>query len=127
MRVRTGVGIAASLFLIVSSAAHGMLGWPAMMRELAKTDTPPELTRGLEVGWLFGSVCMVTFGVLLTRLFARRWRRLHEDPAPVYIIALGYLAFGLWALQKTDFDPFYAVFIVPALLLLFAATGRDRA
>jgi len=43
--------------------------------------------------------------------------------SPGLITGVGYLAFGLWALLAHGFNPFFFVFIVPALLLLVASTG----
>jgi hypothetical protein len=56
--------VAAGLLLVLSSAAHAGLGWPLMASELAKTSAPPDLTSGLAVGWYFGSVAMLAFGVI---------------------------------------------------------------
>lgn len=120
------IGLFAALFLVLSSGAHGLLGWPTMMQEIAKTNAPPDLVRGLRVGWLFGSACMAIFGIVLTRHFLRRRRGQNDDTVPVQLIASGYLLFGVWALVVSDFDPFYSVFIVPGLLLLFAASGLAR-
>jgi len=118
MRLRNIVGLIAACFVLLSAAAHGALGWPAMMVEIAKTNTPPDLVRGLRIGWLFGSACMVIFGVLLTRLFIRRLRGHPEPAVHARIVGGGYLLFGVWAMVTSNFDPFYAVFIVPGLLLL---------
>jgi hypothetical protein len=56
--------VAAGLLLVLSSAAHAGLGWPMMASELAKTSAPEDLTSGLAVGWYFGSVAMLAFGVI---------------------------------------------------------------
>jgi len=125
MRIRNIVGLVAALFVVISAGAHGALGWPAMMAELAKTNVPPDLTRGLRIGWLFGSACMIIFGAVLIRLFVRRLRGHAESTGPAQMVGGGYLLFGLWALFTADFDPFYAVFIVPGLLLLIAGSSAS--
>lgn len=129
MRFRNIIGLIASGFLLLSAAAHGALGWPAMMVEITKTSAPPDLVRGLRIGWLFGSACMVIFGVLLVRLFVRRLRGHPEPAVHARIVGGGYLLFGVWALVTSQFDPFYAVFIVPGLVLVTTgemATSSDR-
>lgn len=127
MRFRNILGLIAALFVLLSAAAHGALGWPAMMAELAKTNMPSELAHGLQVGWLFGSACMVMFGVLLTRLFIRRLRGDAESAVPARIVGGGYVLFGTWALVTSNFDPFYAVFVVPGVLLLVTSQTSNGA
>ena len=65
---------------------------------------------------------MLVTGVTLVILFARRVRGAAIPTFPGLITGAGYLAFGLWALLAR-FNPFFFVFIVPALLLLVASTG----
>ncbi len=36
---------------------------------------------------------------------------------------LAYLGFGIWALAISSLNPFYLVFIVPALMLLAGSSG----
>jgi hypothetical protein len=125
MRSRNVLGLVAAAFILLSAGAHGALGWQAMMVEIAKTNAPADLVRGLRIGWLFGSACMVIFGVLLLRLFIRRLRGHPEPGVHARIVGGGYLLFGVWALVTSQFDPFYAVFIVPGLLLI--TTGEMAA
>lgn len=118
MRLRNILGLIAAAFILLSAGAHGLLGWPVMMAQIARTNTPPDLARGLRIGWLFGSACMVIFGVLLLRLFIRRLRGHPEPAVHARIVGGGYVLFGVWALVTSKFDPFYSVFIVPGLLLI---------
>jgi hypothetical protein len=75
----------------------------------------------MEAGWQFGGVAMLVIGTTLVMLYVRRIRR---EPAPTFpgvITGAGYLAFGLWALLAHGFNPFFFVFILPAVLLLLAS------
>ena len=52
-----GKAVAAVLggsLLILSSAAHAFLGWPAISAALKETNATAELTTDLTIGWLFG-------------------------------------------------------------------------
>ena len=118
-------GLLAALVITASSVAHSVLGWPVMRGRLAATNTPDDLARGLGVGWVWGGVCMATFGVMLLWYIARDWRGVRAPVAPFRLIGVTYVLFGLAALRVSDGDPFYAVFVVPGLLLLYAGAGRQ--
>ena len=62
---------------------------------------------------------MLTFGILVLMIFVRRMPSL-----PAFAIGVLYVAFGAWALAVSNFDPFFAIFIVPGVLLLIAAWPR---
>jgi hypothetical protein len=119
-------GIVAGAMLLLSFVAHTVLGTREMGRALAATNAPPDLVRGLLVGWVFGGVGMLVFGVLSLRLFLALRRGERESTVPALLIGLAYVGFGLWALAWSGFDPFFTVFIVPGLLLVAAALlARD--
>ena len=122
-RTRAVLGLTAGVMLILSSAAHSILGWRALSGELAAAHVPAELVLGLQVGWQFGGVAMLAFGVILLGLFARRWRGEPVSLLPAAIVAAAYLGFGGWALLASNFDPFFLVFIVPGVLLALAAAS----
>ena len=126
-RLRSVLGIIGGAVIAVSSALHGLLGWPAMAGELARIQASPDLVGGLRVGWYFGSVAMLAFGLVAIVTFAARMRGQPASLAPVVIVAVAYLAFGLWALVASDMNPFFLIFIVPALMLLIAAWSRGDA
>jgi len=120
-RVRAILGLVASLFLILSSAAHSFLGWDRMRDQLAAAQAPPDLAFGVKVGWLFGGVAMLAFGLILLALFVRRFRGESASSLPAVVVAAAYLGFGVWAMFASDFDPFFVIFIVPGVLLLVAS------
>lgn len=124
-RVRAVLGLVAGAILILSSAAHSFLGWKGLRGQLAAVPVPPDLVRGLRIGWQFGGVAMLTFGLIVVALFARRFRGESVSMLPAVVIALAYLAFGAWALLVSDFNPFFFLFIVPGVLLALAASGED--
>lgn len=127
-RTRNIIGLVGAVIVLLSSAAHSFMGWPAIRTQLVTANVPADLIFGLQVGWQFGGVCMVAFAVILIALFMRRLRGEAVSTLPSLVIAIAYVAFGAWALIGSNFEWFFMIFIVPGVLLLIAGTGaRSRA
>jgi uncharacterized membrane protein YhaH (DUF805 family) len=120
-RTRAVLGLVASFILMLSSAAHSFPGWTRMREQLAAARVPPELAFGVKLGWLFAGVTMLAFGLILAALFVKRLRGESVSALPAVIVAIAYLGFGGWALVASGFDPFFSIFILPAVLLLIAS------
>ena len=120
-RVRAVLGLIASLIVILSSATHSFLGWSWLRGQLAAARVPPDLTFGLKVGWQFGGVAMLAFGLILLALFVKRLRGESVSSLAAVVVAVAYLGFGVWAFFASGFDPFFFIFIVPGILLLAAS------
>jgi uncharacterized membrane protein YhaH (DUF805 family) len=124
-RVRTVLGLIAGAMLVLGSAAHSFLGWPALQGRLAAAQAPSDLVLGLKIGWLFGGVSILAFGVIVLAIFSKRFRGKSASTLPALVIAAAYLGFGFWALVASRFDPFFLVFIVPGFLLAAASFERQ--
>lgn len=120
-RARAVLGLIAGALLVASSAAHSLLGWKGIRGELEKARVPAGLLHGVELGWHFGGVAMLVFGVTVLMLFAQAVQGRPVSLRPALLIAVGYLLFGAWALASSGLDPFFLLFVVPGGLLLFAA------
>ena len=83
--------------MMLSSVAHALLGWPAMRGELQKVGAGSDLMRGLGAGWYFGSVAMLTFGVVTLICGLRFKRGDFSGAVPAQVIGAGYVLFGLAA------------------------------
>ncbi len=127
MRTRAWFGLAAGALLILSAAAHSLLGWPELARELAKLAPPEDLVLALAIGWHFGGVAMLTFGALVVQGFGRALRGRAADWRPVRVVGLAYVVFGAGALVATGGRPFFLIFLMPGLLILAAANDRRTA
>jgi hypothetical protein len=123
-RLRAGLGIVAGVLLLLSSAAHSFLGWAGLGKELVAAGVPPGLVFGVKVGWQFGGACMLAFAVIVLATFVGRLRGCSTSAVPALVIGVTELAFGIWALVASDFQPFFLVFIVPGILLLSAGWGQ---
>lgn len=113
----TAAGLIGAACMVLSAPAHSLLGWPELAAQLARTNAPADLVAGLAIGWHFGGAAMVAFGVVAGHVFLRRMRREPGSVLPAWTVAVLYLGFGLAALVASGFDPFFAVFIVPGLLV----------
>ena len=120
-RTRLILGFVAGAFLLLSACAHSLLGWKSLSGRLAENQIPADLMQALAIGWHFGGVAMVAFGLIAILSFVRYRKNERASLAPVTIISLAYLAFGAFALVATQFDPFFLIFIVPGLMLLAAS------
>jgi len=119
--------MAAGALLMLSAAAHSLLGWPELARELAKLAPSADLARALAIGWHFGGVAMLGFGALVIQGFARALRGRAVDWRPVRVVGLTYVLFGAGALVATGGRPFFLIFLMPGLLILAAANDRRTA
>jgi hypothetical protein len=122
-KTRTVLGLLAGGVLVLSSCAHTLFGWPSQAAELAKTNTPAELATGLEIGWKWGGAAILVFGIIVIATFLKRQRGERVWMLPAALVAVSYLAFGSWALYRSNFDPFFFVFVVPGALLAIAVSG----
>jgi hypothetical protein len=121
MKTRNVVGLIASAIIILSSFAHIFGGWPAIAAQLVATHAPADLVAGLKIGWIFGGVAIFTFGLICAAIF---WHRMHGEGVPILMarmIGIVYVVFGLWALVISGYDPFFAIFLVPGAMIVFAA------
>lgn len=117
-RPRISLGIFLGAIIVASSVAHSLLGWPQMRTRLGATQAPRDLITGLQIGWHFAGMAMLTFGAIVIWTFSNYLRRRPVSLRPAQIIALVYLTFGLWALAISRFDPFFFIFIVPGVTLV---------
>ena len=120
-RMRRPIGVAAGALLIFSAFAHGVIGWPAMAEALDDEAVAYELVGALAVGWLFGTMAMVVFGLIVLQIALR-----DGDPCPVRFVALGYLVFGLAAWLARDLEPHFLIFVATGVLLALFGFSRSR-
>ena len=123
-RGRLVLGLVAGIFVILSSAAHSLLGWPQLRIKLTESGAPSDLIVGLSVGWHFAGVAMMVFGIIVVLQFTDALRQRAVSLRPSLVIAIAYLIFGTWALTVSNLDPFFLIFLIPGTMLLIGAWGR---
>ena len=120
-RLGSILGLSGGLVMIASSGAHSILGWKGLDAALRAALVPADLIEALSIGWRFGGVAMLAFGVIVIASF---WRRMKGAPVSLFaatVVGATYLIFGGGALLVTKFDPFFTVFIAPGLLVLIGS------
>ena len=127
MRLRAILGLIGGVILILSSAMHSLLGWKAISAQLTALHAPDDLRLGFGLGWQFGGVAILTFGIMAVTLFAQRLRGRTVSAFPLVCIATAYTLFGIAALVVSRFDPFFLIFIVPGILIGIGATAASEA
>lgn len=124
-QVQNLLGLLAGAILVLSSAAHSLLGWKQLEKSLAAVQAPADLVQRVEIGWLFGGVAILTFGCVAIAVFANAFRGRAVSLLSTGIIGVAYLAFGIWALLRTG-NPFFYIFIVPGAMLGLASIPARR-
>ena len=126
-RLRIVLGHVAGVLMLASSAAHSLLGWPALRGALAAVNAPNDLVSGLRIGWLFGGVAMLVFACLVLGTFVGLTRKRLAPLGPPLLIGAAYIAFGAWAFVISGLEPFFfSIFVVPGLMLVAASWGPRR-
>jgi hypothetical protein len=127
-RIGITAGVLAGGMLVVSSVAHAFMGWPPYEAALAAQGVDQSVLVGLSVGWFFGSVAMLTLGLLIlwmVRLAA--WGDL-RSPMGAWMVALAYAGFGIVAFVLQGLNPHFLAFIVNGILVAgFAVLAVPRA
>jgi hypothetical protein len=127
-RIGIAAGVLGGGMLVLSSVAHAFLGWPPLEAALSADGVDQEVLVGLSVGWFFGSVAMLTLGVLV--LWMVRLAALGDlgNPLGAWMVALAYAGFGIVAFVLRGLDPQFLVFILNGILVAgFAVLAIPRA
>ncbi len=125
IKARAIAGVTGGLLLVVSSAAHTFAGWPQLRGVLTGAGVDPAIVGALAVGWVFGSVSMLAFGVIVLRAGIRMARGREFDRAPVIVIGSIYALFGVVAFLSRALNPHFLLFILNGALVAWAGSGRS--
>ena len=113
--------LAVALLLLLSSGAHGVLGWRMVSAALQAIAAPSDLSKTVAIGWFLGSAAMVAFGLVTLLAWTRARRRDGSGLQAATIVAAVYLLFGLGAFLYAGFNPhFLLLFMIPGGLLFWA-------
>lgn len=117
----TIVGLFSAIVLVASAAAHAFLGWPQFKAFFESAGLNAGIIAALSIGWYFGSVSMLAFGVIVLQQAIRRLRGQPIQPGPLWTISAVYLLFGTAAYVARDFKPHFLIFVGTGVLVgLFA-------
>ena len=124
MKAQAVVGGIGGILLVASSLAHTLLGLPPLRASLRQVGADRDLMETVTVGWLFGSVAMLSFGLILLIRSVRLTRGKTVESAPSLIIGICYVLFGLTAFLSTGLNPHFLGFILIGVLVAVSAVGR---
>jgi hypothetical protein len=114
------VGIASALILL-SSAAHGFLGWKAVRAAIAPRLEAGEL-QDLALGWTYGSAAMAAFGVLGLVSTAQLRKGLGSARVIPAVVGAAYTIYGVASTVYSRGNAHFPVaFVMPGVLLLAGA------
>lgn len=125
-RVRAVVLLVAGLLLLLSACAHAFLGWPHLRGDLAEIGAGPGLAGAIGTGWLFGSVAMLAFGLIVLPAGIAAWRGGAVAAAPLWVIAAAYVIFGTAALALRGHSLHFWAFILIGILVAAGAVKPSR-
>jgi hypothetical protein len=119
-------GTMLGVLLLLMSLAHGGFGWPGVRAELEAAGVKPgsEGWNDAAAGWIFGSVSMGVFGLVIISTV----RSMCKGPVhfgPVVAIGLGLLFFGVGACAVIHIGPHFVGFaVIGALCLVWVQFAR---
>jgi len=112
------------LSFILSSGAHGILGWKMVHQALLDAGTPVDLVDTVRLGWHFGSAAMAAFGVIVLLEWSRMGGR-SGLPRPGVVVAVTYVLFGAVATVASGFSlHFVFLFALPGIILYVGLLPR---
>lgn len=124
MNSRVVVGILGAVLLIASSWAHAFLGWPHFREILTKANVDADSIGSLAVGWHFGSVSMLTIGLIVLMAAIRVQQGKYAATEGIKVVAIAYIAFGGAAFYFRNFEPSFLMFVATGLLIGWFAFRR---
>ena len=112
------------LLFVLSSGAHGLLGWKLVHQALLDARTPVDVIDTVRLGWHFGSVAMAAFGVIV--LLAWNVMRGGGRPLlPATVVSITYILFGAAATIASGFSlHFVFLFVLPGIILFVGLSSR---
>ena len=128
-RLPRALTLAAAVIVLLSSAAHSLLGWPGLRTQLAAASAPAALVDGLAMGWHFGGLMMLVIGLVILWLVRIARAGATNVWLPLFVIGVAYELFAIGCAVLLGFDPFLFIFLIPGSLLSCAAAmlrGRRR-
>jgi len=120
LRLPRALASVAAAILVLSSAAHSLVGWPALRAKMATANVPADLVGGLGMGWHFAGLSMLVLGLLVFWLLAADRRGAANVALPLQLIGGAYELFTIGCFALLGWDPFLLTFFVPGTLLSIA-------
>jgi hypothetical protein len=111
------VGAAA---ILASAVVHGVINVPHLRADLIEMHTRPRVVGAVSLVLYFSVVAMGIFGALVLSAAVSAYRGKRPAAAPLWLVAAGYMTFGLAAFVWIDAN---VHFLGYAMMGLVVATG----
>lgn len=126
-QIRAAALVLAGLFLLASAGMYDFVAWPHLQGDLVRDHASPGLRGVLAVGWHFGSVAMLAFGLIALFAGAAVWQGRRVSASPLWIVAAACIGFGLGAFVLYAHDPHLLGFaFIGVLVAIGAGSGKDK-
>jgi len=126
-RRRAAFLIAGGAAILITAVLHGMVNVPHLREDLVEIGTRPRLLAAVSLVLYFSVIAMFAFGSLVLATAAAMLRGRPAPPAPLWVTAGAYVAFGLVAFalvsQSVHFLGYAALGV---LVAIGAAPARSR-
>jgi hypothetical protein len=128
MKPRSALGLLAGALILLSSAAHTIMGWTGIRAQLVEAGAPPALISGVQFGWQWGGFVMVAIAAIVIVTMVKRLRGQPVSLLPIHAFAALYIGFGAWALAVSGGQIFFLfAFVLPGILLTIAGLPVRKA
>jgi hypothetical protein len=115
-------GMVLAGLLLLGSLAHGLAGWPQLRDGLEQSGVAKgsPAMNDAAAGWVFGSVCMFVFGVIVVSTVLSMCKGA-TNLGPIVAIGFGLLAFGIGGCVWIHVGLHFVCFCAMGLLFLIWA------
>lgn len=115
----------AAIGILGSAVLHGMINVPHLREDMVEIGTRPTLLGAVTLVLYFSVVAMFAFGGLVLSGAVRSLRGRSPEPAPLWVVAVSYMAFGLAAFTLVGRSPHFLGYAVMGLLVALGAALRN--
>ena len=116
----------AAVMILGSAALHGIVNVPHLHEDMVEIGARPSLLGAVTLVLYFSVVAMFAFGGLVLNGAVRSIRGRSPELAPLWVIALIYLSFGLAAFVLVGRSPHFLGYAVMGFLVALGAALCNR-
>lgn len=122
--ISSAVLVLAALAILGTAVLHGMVNVPHLREDMVEIGVRPTLLGAITLVLYFSVVAMFAFGGLVLSGAVQSLRGRSPERAPLWVVALCYLAFGLAAFFLVGRSPHFLGYAGMGLLVAIGAALR---
>lgn len=116
----------AAVMILGSAALHGIVNVPHLHEDMVEIGVRPTLLGAITLVLYFSVVAMVAFGGLVLNGAVQSIRGRSPELAPLWVVAISYVAFGLAAFALVGRSPHFLGYAAMGLLVALGAALCSR-